>query len=105
MIFNSLSEGAEHDSVLRQFFFVRRGDGHTVEHRINSHVAQTFLLTQGDSKLVEGFKQLGINFIKTCFFRLLFWRCVIDDVLIINRFIAQGSPIGLFQGEPMAKGF
>ena len=105
MIFHSLRKGAEHHAVLGQFFLISRGDGHTVEHRINSHVAQTFLLTQGNSKLVEGFKQLGIDFIKTCFFRLLLWRCVINDVLIIDRFIAQGSPIRLVQGEPVAKGF
>ena len=103
MLFHRLAERAEHNTVLCEFFLVGGGDRHTVEDRINGDVAQALLLTQRDAELVEGLQQFGIHFIKARLGLLLFGSGVINDVLIIDRVIAELGPVGLLKGEPVPK--
>ena len=104
MLLDRLTEGAEHHPVFRQLLLVGGGNRNAVENSIHRNVAETLLLAQRNAELVEGFQQLGIHLIEAGLLLLLLGSCVINDVLIIDLGITKGSPIGLLEGEPVAKG-
>ena len=105
MVFDRFAEGAEDNTVLRQLFLVGGGDRNTVEHSVHRHIAQPFLFTERNSQLVEGFKQLGINLIQAGLLVLLLRGGVVNDVLVVDRGMAQCRPVRLLQGQPVPEGF
>ena len=103
MLFNRFTEGAEDDAMFGQLLFVSGGDGNAVKDSINSHVGEALLLTERNPKLVEGLEQFGVHLIEAGLLLLLLGGGVINDVLVVDGRITQGSPIGLNHALPLAE--
>ena len=87
-----------------QLLLVGRGDRHAVEHRIHSHIGEALLLAERNPELVEGFQQLRVHLVEAGLLLLLLRRRVINDVLVIDRRIAESRPVGLTHLEPLPVG-
>ena len=101
VLLHRLADRAENHAMFSKLFLVGRGDRNAVEHRIHGHIGEALLLAERNTKFVERFEQLGINLVKAGFFLLLLRRCVINNVLIIDRWITESSPVGLAHLQPL----
>ena len=102
MLFHCLAERHEDDAVLRQRLLesgLHRGGVH---HGVDGHSGEFFLLVERDAEFVEGRQKLRVDLIQAL--RLaLFWRCVIYNVLIINRWDGEMCPSRHLQRLPMTE--
>src|SRR4029077_20078094 len=74
----------------------------TIKYRVNSHTAQSLLLSEGNSELLVSLQQFRVNFIKTLGSILGGSRGrVVNNVLIVNGWIVHICPSRFFHGQPM----
>ena len=102
MLAHRLGERAEHDAQFGQLALVAGRHRHRIEHRVHRHAGQDGLFRQRNTKLFVGTKQLRINFIQT--FRavgFLLGRGIVGKRLIVDGWIVNPRPLGLFLGQPM----
>ena len=90
--------------MLGQLFLVGGSDGNAIKNSVYSHICEALLLTQGDTKLIEGFEQLRIHLIEAGLLIALLGSRVINNILKINLRIAKGGPIGHLHPQPLAIG-
>ena len=70
--------------MLGELFSVGSGNRNAVKDSINSHIAETLLLGERNTKFVKRFQQLWIHFIQACFLVLLLGGRIVNNILVIN---------------------
>ena len=91
--------------MLGQLLLVSGSNRNAVKHRINGHIGEALLLTEGNAELVEGFAQLGVHLIERVERLLLLGRGVVADGLVIRLRVSHVRPLRLGERLPVAKGF
>ena len=105
MFFDGFGEGAEDDAFFAEALFEAGRDRDGIKDGINRHARQHFPLLQRDAELFVGAQQFGIDFIQRLGAVFLgFWRGVVGNCLVVDGLDVEMSPVGLFQGQPVAVG-
>src|SRR5207245_1282143 len=102
MFVDRLGERAEDDPELREPGLERRRDGDAVEDRIDRDAGEAFLLDQRDSELLVQIPDLRIDVLEAVHRLLRLRRGVVDDVLVVDRWIGDVRPLRLLHCEPVA---
>src|SRR5213595_2041510 len=95
MLEDRLGEGAEDDAEFRELVLERRRDRDAVQHGVDRDAGQTFLLLERDAEFRVQGPDLGIDILEALHFLLRLRGRVVDDVLIVDRGIADVRPRGL----------
>src|SRR5881397_9829 len=102
MLLDRLGERAEDDPELREPVLERRRDGDAVEDRVHRDAGEAFLLLQRDSEFRIQVPNLRIDVLEAVDRLLRLWRGVVDDVLVVDRWIGDVRPLRLLHREPVA---
>src|SRR5439155_5834570 len=104
MLEDRLGERAEDDAEFRELVLERRRDRDAVQHGVDRDAGQAFLLLERDAEFRVQGPDLGIDILEALHFLLRLRGRVVDDVLIVDRGIADVRPHGLLHREPVAIG-
>jgi hypothetical protein len=105
MLVHRLGERAEDDPQLPELALEGGGDRDAVEHRVDRHPGEDFLLLERDAELLVGAPQLGIDLLEgTRTIGRRFRRRVIDDVVVVDGGVVDVGPGRLLHGEPVTVG-
>ena len=100
MLLDGLRETAEYDSFLSQRCPECCGHGDRIEDRVHGHDSgESLTLPYRDAKFLERLLQLRVDLLRA--FRILFWGCVVDNVLKINYGHVQMPPLGHLHFLPL----
>ena len=102
MLLHRVGEGTEEDPHLRQLRPERRRDRNAVEHGVDRNAGEQLLFLERNPELLERGADFRIDLVEAVERRLLLGRRVIDDVLVVDRLIADVLPRRLGHGEPGA---
>src|SRR5881628_2450616 len=97
-----LGERAEDNPELREPVLERRRDGDAVEDRVDRDAGEAFLLLERDSELRVQVPDLRVDVLEAVDRLLRLWRGVVDDVLVVDRWIRDVRPLRLLHREPVA---
>ena len=75
MFLDGLAERTENDALFGELLFKSCADGYAIKHRIHRHAREPLPFFERDAKLLVGFEQLWIDFVKALgTIATLFWR-------------------------------
>ena len=98
-------KGTEDNAQLRKFIFEGRRNGDAVKDSIYRDAGEPLLFIEGDSKLLEGLKQLWINLVEALKIFFCLRAGVINDGLEVDLRVAHLGPPRLNHLQPMRIGF